>query len=95
MKPSTHVFARFSSTGKPRFTKDLNGPLAEIIRQLIPWLLEHHMGSSTRITLARTPEELRIATGEKMPESSAEDFMDMLNAAMEQHELGLDSSDEA
>lgn len=96
MKPTTEVFARFSSTGKPRFNKDINGPIAEIIRALIPWMLEAHMGTSIRITLARTPEELRLASGEKLDsQSSPEDFMAILEQEMAQHQLGLDHHDDA
>jgi hypothetical protein len=92
MKPNTMVFARFSSTGKPRFNKETSGTVAEVMQELIRWVFECHMGTSLKITFARTAEELRIATGSGSgPDSAAtaEDFMAELLAQIDQPTLAL------
>ena len=96
MRPTTEVCARFESKGKPRFNKDTSGSVQDVMRQLIPWMLEAHMGTAIKITFARTPQELAIACGEsRSAEQSAEDLMAEMMAQISQHEMGLDSHPDA
>jgi hypothetical protein len=92
MKPSTLIWAKFESKGKPQDTELHNLPTREVIIKLAEWTLRVPMGSYMRITFARTQAELEQAStpyGRAAVEPES-DMMEELRLLLEQDTLGLE-----
>jgi hypothetical protein len=58
MKPSTQVWFKCESVGRPESTLKMQSTAREAILTIGQWLMGVYMGQKIRITIARTEEEL-------------------------------------
>lgn len=63
MKPTTVVSAKFESIGKPAATVTITDEtVTRTAIELARWLTTVYMGSHIRVTIARSPAELKLHT---------------------------------
>lgn len=68
MKPTTEVWYRFESVGRPECLRQDKATVRTLTLDLANWLLATYMGSKIRITLARTEEELNERSNRAPPD---------------------------
>lgn len=93
MKTHTRVSAKLESIGKPIHTVELHGEtVREVTLAIAKWLTTAYMGSHMRITIARTPTELKIFTTRSAGSTHDKyytDLTDELNAILDSPELPI------
>lgn len=94
MKPTTTVYAKMESKGKPELTRDFQGPVRGLIIDFAKWLIESQMGHSMQLTICRSQADLdRITTRGQGAQGAVDSMMADLNALM-LASAGTDSNSE-
>lgn len=87
MKPTTDIWGKFESKGKPDKTQIVNGTVREVLMAHAKWLLDVYMGTHIQITYARTREELVLHSARTKSDTPDSDMMAELAAMMDQDQL--------